>query len=281
MPESRPPEAPCPAWSAGRSARSTSDAAIFYTAPVVSNLVFISGGSSGIGDALASTVPYPDARVIDISRRGVAGREHFKADLADPCQWSGVADLFARVMRGFDGERVVFAHSAGTLQPIGFAGEVPADAYIRQVLLNSASPQVLGDAFLRAARELRATCIIVMISSGAASNVYEGWSGYGSGKAAADHWVRTAGAEQQRRGGRCRVVSIAPGIVETPMQASIRETSSSDFPDVGRFVELHEQGELRNPLEVAQDIWKLLDRGFDNGAVVDLRDGPAAPTSAR
>lgn len=239
---------------------------------MVANLVFISGGSSGIGDALARAVPYPDVRVIDISRRGVPERVHFAADLSEPSQWSGVADLFSREMKGFDGERVVFIHSAGTLQPIGFAGEVPADEYVRQVLLNSASPQVLGDAFLRAGRELRAICFVAMISSGAASNVYEGWSAYGPGKAAVDQWVRTVGAEQQRRGGRCRLISIAPGIVSTPMQAVIRATSGADFPEVDRFVELHEQGELRDSDEVAQDIWELLERGFENGSVVDLRD---------
>ena len=76
----------------------------------------------------------PDVRVIDISRRGVSGREHFGTDLSEPSQWSSVADLFSREMKDFDGERVVFIHSAGTLQPIGFAGEVPADEYVRQVL---------------------------------------------------------------------------------------------------------------------------------------------------
>jgi benzil reductase ((S)-benzoin forming) len=56
------------------------------------------------------------------------------------------------------------------------------------------------------------------------------------------------------------------------MQAVIRATSGADFPEVDRFVELHEQGELRDSDEVAQDIWELLERGFENGSVVDLRD---------
>jgi benzil reductase ((S)-benzoin forming) len=239
---------------------------------MVANLVFVTGGSRGIGAAMAQAVPYSDARVIDISRRGSDGLEHFDADLSDPDQWSGVANLFSVEMKDFDGERVVLIHSAGTLQPIGFAGEVPAQEYARQVLLNSASPQVLGDAFLRAAREIRAACYVVMISSAAARNIYEGWTAYGSGKAAVDQWVRTAGAEQQRRGGRCRLLSVAPGIVATDMQAEIRATPSDDFPEVGRFIELHETDQLREPDAVAREIWALLERDFDNGAVLDLRD---------
>lgn len=236
------------------------------------SLVFISGASSGIGLALARSVPFPDARVVDISRRGATGFEHVAADLGDPAGWRALDELFEREIPGFAGERVVFVHSAGTLEPIGFAGAVELEAYARQVLLNSAAPQVLGAAFLAAARRTEAACHLVMISSGAASNVYEGWSAYGAGKAAVDQWVRTAGAEEARRGGRCRLLAVAPGIVETAMQARIRATAPEDFPEVARFVELHERGELRAPEEVAPEIWALLARDLPNGAVVDLRD---------
>jgi benzil reductase ((S)-benzoin forming) len=247
---------------------------------VAQSLVFITGASSGLGLALARTVPWSPARVIDVSRRGAPGFEHVKADLADPTGWREVAALFERELAGFGGERAVFVHSAGTLDPIGFAGEVDAGAYARQVLLNSAAPQVLGDAFLRAARATAAPCFVVMISSGAARSVYEGWSAYGAGKAALDHWVRTAGAEQERRGGRVRILAVAPGVVETAMQEQIRATDAADFPEVRRFHELAERGELRAPEDAAHDVWSLLDRALPNGAVVDLRDVAAADEAA-
>jgi hypothetical protein len=69
--------------------------------------------------------------VIDLCRRGAKGIEHFSADSPIPSEWDRVAELFAREMKGFAGERVVFVHSAGTLDPIGFAGEVDAAAYTR------------------------------------------------------------------------------------------------------------------------------------------------------
>jgi hypothetical protein len=119
-----------------------------------------------------------------------------------------------------------------------------------------------------------------MISSGAARSVYEGWSAYGAGKAALDHWVRTAGAEQERRGGRVRILAVAPGVVETAMQAQIRATDAADFPEVQRFHELAERGELRAPEEAARDVWSLLDRELPNGAVVDLREVAAQDAAA-
>ena len=238
----------------------------------MSTLIFLSGASSGIGLAMARSVPFAGARVIDISRRGAAGLEHFAADLAEPASWGGVADLFAKEMAGFEGERVVFVHSAGTLEPMGFAGEVDAEGYARQVLLNAAAPQVLGDAFLRAARGTEAPCTLLFIGSGAASSVYEGWSAYCAGKAAVDHWVRTVGAEQERRGGSCRVLSVAPGVVETAMQEQIRSMTEEAFPQVERFRELHRQGALRDPEDAARDLWALVSEERPNGSVLDLRE---------
>lgn len=236
------------------------------------NLVFISGASSGIGLALARTVPWSESRVVDISRRGGPGLEHLEADLADPSSWPKLREVFAREISAFQGDRVVFVHSAGTLEPMGFAGEVDACAYTRQVLLDSAAPQVLGDAFVAACRETRAACHLVMISSGAARSVYEGWSAYGAGKAAMDQWVRTVGAEQERRGGRCRLLAVAPGVVETAMQEQIRSTAEERFPSVARFHELHARGELRDADAVARELWGLLEEDLTNGAVLDLRD---------
>jgi benzil reductase ((S)-benzoin forming) len=252
---------------------------------VAESLVVITGASSGLGLALAKTVPWSPSRVIDVSRRGAPGFEHVKADLADPASWPVVAARFAQELADFRGERVVLVHCAGTLEPIGFAGEVDPAAYVRQVLLNSAAPQVLGDAFLRAARATSAPCFVVMISSGAARSVYEGWSAYGAGKAAMDQWVRTAGAEQARRGGRVRLLSVAPGVVETAMQERIRATDAADFPEVQHFHELAGSGALRDPEDAARHVWSLLDRDLPNGAVVDLRhvaaqDAAAGPPAA-
>ena len=238
---------------------------------IAPNLVFISGASSGIGLSVAEAVPF-EARVIDISRSGAPGFEHFEADLCDPASWAAVGALFEREMNGYAGERVVFVHSAGTLHPMGFAGEVDAKGYTAQVLLNSAAPQVLGDAFLRSAHRCKARCQLLMIGSGAALTVYRGWSAYCGGKAAVDHWVQTVGAELDYRGSPTRVASVAPGVVETAMQEQIREVSERDFPDLPRFVELYEQGQLRDPAEVAQDLWRLLESGLANGSVLDLRD---------
>jgi benzil reductase ((S)-benzoin forming) len=246
----------------------------------VNSLVWISGASAGIGAALAATVPFPEARVVDLSRRG-GTVEHFGVDLSDPADWVRVEQHFEAELAGFTGERVVFVHNAGTVVPIGPAEAVDAEAYTRAVLLNSAAPQVLGRAFLGATAGLTCEKHLVMLSSGAATTAYPGWSAYNAGKAAVDHWVRTVGAEQPPIGpaeaGRvgCRVIAVAPGVVDTAMQGEVRAVDKQAFPAVERFRDLKKSGSLISPDQAARGIWSLFDRDFPNGSVLDLRKLPA------
>ena len=231
--------------------------------------VWISGASAGIGAALAAAVPFRDARVIDLSRSGGGTAEHVEVDLADPAVWSRVELHFEEELKAYEGDRVVFIHNAGTITPIGPADAVDRHAYRRAVLLNSAAPQILGSAFLRAAAHLTCERHLIMLSSGAARTPYAGWSSYTAGKAAVEQWVRTVGMEQA---GGCRVIAVAPGVVDTAMQTEIRSTDERAFPAVQRFNDLKRTGALSTPAAAAAGIWSLLERDLPNGACVDLRD---------
>lgn len=236
------------------------------------HLVVVTGGSAGLGRALLETAP-AGAERIDVSRRG-SGLEavrHLAADLSDPDAWAAVGDEVATLVAERAWERVTVIHNAGTLEPIGYAGEVDAAAYTTNVLLNSAAPQVLGHRFLAALGGLEARRELVMISSGAARSPYPGWSSYGAGKAAIDQWVRSVGREQVDRGG-VRVLSVAPGVVATAMQEAIRSTDPRDFPHVARFHRLHDEGQLIEPQDAARRLWALLEGDVETGSVVDLRE---------
>ncbi|HUF14898.1 MAG TPA: SDR family NAD(P)-dependent oxidoreductase [Acidimicrobiia bacterium] len=238
----------------------------------MTDLVVITGASSGLGLALARSTPFP-AVVVDISRSGPPGDEpieHYRADLADPAHWAGVGSHLRSLLSRHGPARAVFIHAAGTLTPIGFAGEVETGAYTENVLLNSAAGQVLGHAFLEAVRDREGVFDLIQVTSGAARSVYPGWSSYGAGKAAIDQWVRIAGAEQKSRGG-VRVAAIAPGVMATAMQSEIRETEERDFPRVERFHDLLHEGRLVEPEEAARRIWEAIEEGLEPGAVIDIR----------
>ena len=234
-------------------------------------LVIVTGGSTGLGRALLAAAPVGADR-LDVSRSGsdLEGVDHLAADLASLDAWTTIgADLAGRIGAS-DVDRVTVIHNAGTIAPIGFVGEVDADAYTHNVLLNAAAPQVLGHHVLTALRDHPASRReLVLISSGAARSTYPGWSAYGAGKAAVEHWVRAVADEQARRGG-VRVHAIAPGVVATDMQALIRDTDPRDFPPVDRFRRLHAEGALVDPDEAARQLWAALDDP-DLPAVTDLR----------
>jgi benzil reductase ((S)-benzoin forming) len=235
-------------------------------------LVIVTGGSAGLGRALLASAP-PGAHRVDVSRSGtdLPDTDHLDADLTDPASWDAVGEQLAALVDRRAWQRITLLHNAGTLEPIGFAGEVDDAAYTRNVLLNSAAGQVLGHRFLAAVRGIDARRELVLISSGAARSPYPGWSAYGAGKAATDQWVRTVGVEQAQRGGVV-VLSVAPGVVATGMQAMIRDTDPRDFPHVDRFHDLHARGQLVEPDVAAEALWALLDDpGVTTGEVVDLR----------
>ena len=113
---------------------------------------------------------------------------------------------------------------------------------------------------------------IVHISSGAGRNAYPGWSVYGAGKAALDHHARCVAAEQLSG---VRIASIAPGVIDTGMQAQIRATDTADFPMLARFQDLKTQGGLSGAEEIAAHIAAMIaDRNFGKVMVQDVRDWP-------
>lgn len=235
-------------------------------------LVWISGASAGLGAALVATLA-GNAEVIDLSRRGgTPGTHHVAVDLADPASWSVVEADFTHRLAGFDGDTVVFIHNAATLTPLGPAGTTDSADYVRNVLLNSAAAQVLGHAFLRAVAGHDQEQHLIMVSSGAGRRPHEGESSYGAGKAAIDQWVRAVGLEQQRRHPGCRVLSIAPGAIDTAMQAELRAARDEVFPEASHFRELEAAGGLAKPEDVARIIWSLLDRDLPNGSVLHVKD---------
>jgi benzil reductase ((S)-benzoin forming) len=217
---------------------------------MVDTLIWISGASSGIGAALAATVPFDDAHVVDISvDGGVPGTEHLPADLADPAAWAAVeAHLVAR-LGDFEGARAVFLHAAGVSAP----GAPPAEEAReeegrsqRAVLLHAAAPQALGHAFLAAARAFSGAASLLLLVPSEVGDPGDGAGsvGYPVGVAAALQWVRTAGKEQSQRPGPVRVLAAT---------GSFDDIDASDG----------EHG-------LARSIWSLLDQDLDNGAVVDL-----------
>jgi len=114
---------------------------------------------------------------------------------------------------------------------------------------------------------------IVNISSGAGRRPIFGWSAYCAAKAGLDMASRTVALECQSRGLAVEVTSLAPGVIDTAMQGTVRAASSEDFVDVERFRQMKAEGTLRRADDVAADILRLEAEGrLGKDPVQDLRE---------
>jgi benzil reductase ((S)-benzoin forming) len=235
-------------------------------------VVWISGASSGIGAALAASVPYDRARLIGISRRPPAHGEHVEADLANPAAWPRIAGHFGAVLNRHRADAAVFVHMSGVATPIGPVVDADPDAYTRAVLLTAASGQVLGKAFLDACRNSGTPATLVLCSSPAAAMPVYGASHYGAGKAALQYWAAAVATETE---GWARVFSVVPYAVDTPMVRTTIGQPPGATPVAEHLRAAAERGDLATPEATAAQIWDLVLDNTTQGSAVPVGAVPA------
>jgi NAD(P)-dependent dehydrogenase (short-subunit alcohol dehydrogenase family) len=234
--------------------------------------VFISGASSGIGAGLAASVPYADARVIGISRRAPAVGEHILADLSDPATWPRIAAQFDEVLGTGDFGEAVFLHMSGVGEPAAAVADADAAEYTAAVLLNSASGQVLGQAFLSACRRADVRATLCLCSSPAAANPAPGVSHYGAGKSALQYWVAAVARETEDW---AKVFSVVPFAVDTPMVRKAMEDLPAGHPIGEHLRSSAESGRLATSESTAAQIWALATDATTHGTAVPVGAVPA------
>jgi benzil reductase ((S)-benzoin forming) len=167
---------------------------------------------------------------------------------------------------------IYLVNNAGVLAPVGPVERTDAQESELHLKVNLLAPMRAAAGFIRGVDGFRGRKVVATISSGAAQRPYYGWSVYCSGKAGVEMWTRVAGFEQSRRGDPVHVFSIAPGIVETDMQASIRSMSEEEFIHRDSFVRYFERGLLADPWELGPLLLRSLDDPqIEQGATVDVR----------
>jgi benzil reductase ((S)-benzoin forming) len=236
----------------------------------------VTGHTRGLGEAIAAHLLSRDVRVLGVARHGnsdLAQRyddalTEVQLDLADSealARWLDGESL-GRFVAG--SEMALLVNNAGVLEPIG-PPEVQDVARVAQaVALNVGAALMFSAAFAQATRELSDRRIL-HISSGAGSTAYPGWSVYCATKAALDHHARAVTLDNSPR---LLISSVAPGVIDTDMQAEIRQTTEEKFPDRQRFVALKREGRLRSPDDAGRDaVELLLSERFGAEPVTDLR----------
>ncbi|MFM0292274.1 MULTISPECIES: SDR family oxidoreductase [Paraburkholderia] len=237
----------------------------------------VTGHNRGLGAALAEQLLARGIAVLGLSRsRHATLKNHFPAlleeielELADTArvsQWIATPALREFVSGA---HTVLLINNAGMVQPIGPIEGQDAAAIASAVSLNVATPLMLASALAAAAVDATDRRI-VHISSGAARNAYAGWSIYCATKAALDHHARAVSLDANRA---LRICSLAPGVIDTNMQAEIRGSGAEQFPMREKFEDLKRSGQLSSPEQCATQLLDYaLSDAFGQTPVADIRE---------
>jgi benzil reductase ((S)-benzoin forming) len=228
------------------------------------NLYIVTGTRRGLGEALASRIAADKGNeLISLSRPEV--------DLADSASVARAFDAVEARIKARRYDKAVLINNAGIVEPVAPLERAdPADIE-RNLAVNLVAPMVLMRRFIAATQHVPLRRVI-NISSGAGRRPISGWSAYCAAKAGLDMATRVVALEAQGRGMALEAVSLAPGVIDTGMQDTVRSASAADFADVERFRQMKAEGQLRPAGDVADDILRAEREGLLKGdAVLDLR----------
>jgi benzil reductase ((S)-benzoin forming) len=234
-----------------------------------SPLALVTGTSSGIGEALAHELLGRGWRVAGVARRAapIADRRytHLQLDLGDLTTLASSLDSqLAPLVAEPAVTRLGLVNNAAMEALLGTVSQLNAAAMLEVYTVNAAAPVLLMGWLQRHARPgqpLR----IVNVSTAAAVTPFPGCGAYGNTKAALRMAGMVMAAELDGAGAASAgqpdtsILSFEPGVVDTPMQATVRNSSAETLPIVQMFKNLAATGALVPPALPARAIADYLD----------------------
>lgn len=269
--------------TAGHTVTSTGDArSADRSAPGdrTPRVAVITGASRGLGAGIASRLATRQVRLglCARNRPGVPAPSSpaitAAVDVTDP----EAVDAFAARVTEELGPIDLWINNAGVLDPIGPLRDAPTDQLATHVDVNLNGVIWGSRAFARIVHDRDEPGVLVNISSGAAGSAYHGWAAYCATKAAVDQLSRVLAVEEAAHG--LSVFAVAPGVVDTDMQASIRATPPEVFPHVERFLDLARTDSFNTPEWVADHLIELYG-ATTGGPAPEWFDATADPVVVR
>lgn len=227
-------------------------------------LAIISGGSKGLGHALAEKLLVSGYQVVEFSRSAPHAYS-VKLDFSSPEQMLPVLTLKLGKLAAQNWDEIVVISNAASLSPIGPTSRKNSMAVLANININFTSAILFMSEVMKHFQSHDCRKVVASISSGAALKAYSGWSLYCSAKAGLESYIRTVAAEQASETSPFVMLNIDPGVMDTDMQALIRSSQKEDFPAVDYFIHRKESGELRTPDQVAIGVVKILHSDATSG----------------
>lgn len=195
----------------------------------------VTGGSRGIGFAVAQELLAAGASVMITARTGVeeavaelgAGAAGIVCDVAD---YGQAEKAVAATVERFGGLSLLI-NNAGVIDPIGPLADSDPASWAQNIQINLNGVYNMARAALPGMIAAGGGAI-VNVSSGAAHRPLDGWSAYCSGKAGVAMLTRALHLETNGQG--IRTFGFAPGTVDTGMQVKIRASGINQISQIPR-----------------------------------------------
>ena len=248
------------------------------------HLTILTGASRGMGLAMAEQLCHADQWVLCISRgqsdaltatadKHGAHLVQWQTDLAQP---TAVAEKLSHWLDALHPEEFASAtliNNAGAIGHLGPVDDAPADSLLQGLAINLQAPVLLSSVFLKHTRTWHMPRKILNISSGLGRRPMAASALYCAGKAGLDHFTRCLALDEALHANPAKVVSLAPGVIDTDMQTDLRSAKGAGFPDQHMFVQMKNNGALTTPAVAAAQILAYLQRpDFGSNPVADVRD---------
>jgi NAD(P)-dependent dehydrogenase (short-subunit alcohol dehydrogenase family) len=250
---------------------------------ISAHLTILTGASRGLGRAMAEQLLQPGRRLLCISRHSdeqlaqralEVGAElvQWQLDLMQPVVAAQRLSGWLDTLDAASFDTATLINNAGMVAPARPLSQAVLADLVQALRVGLESAMLLTAAFLGATQGWRAERKVLNISSGLGRSAMGSQAPYCAAKAGMDHFSRAVALEEQGPGA-ARIVSLAPGVIDTDMQVQLRAGDLDLFPDRVRFERLKSEGLLDSPAVAAAKVLKYLNRAdFGSHPVADVRD---------
>lgn len=244
----------------------------------------ITGTSRGLGNSLVRKLIDSNHHIFCIARKTKdeltayakekkCRMDYLEFDLSEVLRIEELMNTVFNRINLSEIEAISLINNAGTLAPMKRIEDCQDSEIVNNINVNLLAPILLTSEFIKHIKPFEGDKRIINISSGAGKKPYYGWSNYCASKAGLDLFTQCVGVEQNTGEQAVKILSLAPAIMDTEMQAEIRGTDIEDFEQVDRFKDFKKKGLLLPVDEVAEKVIKLLvNEDYPQGGVIDVRD---------
>jgi NAD(P)-dependent dehydrogenase (short-subunit alcohol dehydrogenase family) len=251
-----------------------------------SPVTIVTGASRGLGLAIAKQLLAEGHRLLTIQRtpnadlakladNSQAVLEQWSVDLTSPLEVAQqLQQWVAGLTRGSVSALNLINNAAMLVEP-GPLASANLTAISHAMRAGLEAPVLLSAAFLGASNDLppEVPRKILNISSGLGRQAMAGSAVYCATKAGMDHVSRSLALEAVQQSNGARIISLAPGVIDTDMQVQLRGADPSTFPDQHRFAGLKSKGLLDTPEAAAAKVVAYFERSdFGKTVIADVRD---------